>query len=155
MRIIVVDWENNKEEIETNENELIKDIIEKLGVKIKNKRSIILSYNGEILEKNEKVSSYDIDDNSIIFCTSIFKNKRINIFIVDSENHREKIEIYENEFIKDIIEKLIVKEIINNNNNKVILLYDGEILDENKKVSSYYIHNNDEIVFAGNFINLF
>ena len=100
MRIIVMDYANNKEEIETNENELIKDIIEKLGVITKNKRSIILSYNGEILEKNEKVSSYDIDDNSIIFCISNFKNKRINIFIVDSENNREKIEINKNEYIR-------------------------------------------------------
>ena len=73
MRIFVIDLSNNREMFEINENEFVKDITEKLRIRKQIKGRIILHYNGDILEENDKVSSYDIQDNDALVFLGNFK----------------------------------------------------------------------------------
>ena len=147
MKIFVIDTRNNQEMIEINENDFVKDIEDKLRIRKKIKGRIHLHFNGDILEENEKISSYDIQDNDRIIFLGNFIKKSINIFIVDSRNNQEMIEINEN-FVKDIAEKLRIRKKIK---GRIHLHFNGNILEENEKISSYDIQDNDRIIFVGNF----
>ena len=148
MRIFVIDSSNNKEMFEINENEFVKDITEKLRIRKQIKGRIILLYNGDILEENEKIYTYDIQDNDVLVFIGNFIKKSINIFIIDSRNNKEMFEINGNGLVKDITEKLRIRKQIK---GRIILHYNGDILEENDKVSSYDIQDNDALVFVGNF----
>ena len=149
MKIFILDSGNKKVEIETNENEYIRDIKKKLRTKIGINPNITLYYNAEILEDNEKVSDYEIENNSYIVYRGIFREQLKNnmkIIIIDSKNNKEEIEINENEYIRDIKNKLKTKKGINSD---ITLHYNGEILEDNAIVSSYDIENNSQIFYIG------
>ena len=149
MKIFILDSGNNKVEIETNENEYIRDIKKKLRTKMGINPNITLHYNGEILEDNEKVSDYEIENNSYIVYSGIFREdlkNNMKIVIIDSKNNKEEIEINENEYIRDIKNKLKTKKGINSD---ITLHYNGEILEDNEIVSSYDIENNSQIFYIG------
>ena len=149
MKIFIIDSGNNKVEIEINENEYIRDIKKKLRTKIGINPNITLYYNAEILEDNEKVSDYEIENNSYIVYRGIFREQLKNnmkIIIIDSKNNKEEIEINENEYISDIKNKLKTKKGINSD---ITLHYNGEILEDNAIVSSYDIENNSQIFYIG------
>ena len=149
MKIFIIDSGNNKVEIEINENEYIRDIKKKLRTKIGINPNITLYYNAEILEDNEKVSDYEIENNSYIVYSGIFREdlkNNMKIVIIDSKNNKEEIEINENEYIRDIKNKLKTKKGINSD---ITLHYNGEILEDNAIVSSYDIENNSQIFYIG------
>ena len=149
MKIFILDSGNKKVEIETNENEYIRDIKKKLRTKIGINPNITLYYNAEILEDNEKVSDYEIENNSYIVYRGIFREQLKNnmkIIIIDSKNNKEEIEINENEYIREIKNKLKTKKGINSD---ITLHYNGEILEDNAIVSSYDIENNSQIFYIG------
>ena len=149
MKIFIIDLGNNKVEIEINENEYIRDIKKKLRTKIGVNPNITLFYNAKILEDNEKVSDYKIENNSYIVYRGIFREdlkNNMKIVIIDSKNNKEEIEINENEYIRDIKNKLKTKKGINSD---ITLHYNGEILEDNAIVSSYDIENNSQIFYIG------
>lgn len=81
MRVVIVDSQNNKEIIEINQSDSIKDVKEK----IKNKKGInsddlILHINGVILEENDRVDDYDIEENSCIIYMGKFRGGKTNYF---------------------------------------------------------------------------
>ena len=77
-----------------------------------------------------------------------YSKTKIKIFVVDSKNNKEGIEIYENDNIKKIKEILSDKFGVNKN---MILQFNGEILEDYQKVSEYEIEENDVIISVGTF----
>ena len=72
----------------------------------------------------------------------------MRIIIVDSKNISETIEINENEYVRDLMEKIKNKKGIN---GKIILHFNGEILEENETISKYEIEENSNIIYMGEF----
>ena len=73
MKILIIDTTNRRVVIDINENATIGELKEKLKVKKNINSEIILHYNGEILEENETIAYYDIEDNSNIVYIGQFK----------------------------------------------------------------------------------
>lgn len=72
----------------------------------------------------------------------------MKILIIDSTNKREIIEVNENDDVSVLIDTLKKKKGINTD---VVLHFDGEILEENNKISDYDIEENSAIIYIGNF----
>lgn len=73
MRILVTDSKGKQEAFEINENEYIKDVKEKIKTKLGINLDIVLHCNGEILEEINKISDYDIENNSVIVYMGKFR----------------------------------------------------------------------------------
>ncbi len=73
----------------------------------------------------------------------------MRVFIVDSQNVKEPIEISPNDTIKDVKEKIMNKKGINLDD--IILHCNGVVLEENDKVDDYDIEEDVSIVFMGKF----
>ena len=73
----------------------------------------------------------------------------MKIFISDTKNNVEAIEILQSEKIRDLKEKIKIKKGINN--TEIILHFGGEILDDDQTVDYYEIEENNKIVYTGTF----
>lgn len=73
MKILIIDSTNRRVVIEINENATIGELKGKLKEKKKINSDIVLHYNGEILEENETIANYEIEDNSTIVYIGQFK----------------------------------------------------------------------------------
>ena len=68
MKIMIIDSTNKREMIDINENDSISKLKELIKIKKGiNTDDIVLHFNGEILEVNQKISDYDIENNSQIY----------------------------------------------------------------------------------------
>ncbi len=81
MKVVIVDSQNNKEMIEINPSDSIKDVKEK----IKNKKGInsddiILHINGVILEENDRIDDYDIEEGSFIIYMGKFRGGKTKYY---------------------------------------------------------------------------
>ena len=72
MRVVIVDSQNNKEIIEINPSDTIKDFKEKIKNKKGIKDDIMLHVDGTILEENDRIDDYDIEENSQIIIMGKF-----------------------------------------------------------------------------------
>lgn len=71
--LLIIDSTNKRVSIEINENATIKELKEKLKNKKKINSEIVLHYNGEILEENQTIEYYEIENNSHIVYMGQFK----------------------------------------------------------------------------------
>lgn len=72
----------------------------------------------------------------------------MRLLLVDSTNKREVIEINENAYVSELVEKLRRKKGIN---DKIILHYGGEVLEESEKISNYDFVENSHIIYMSQF----
>ena len=72
MRVVIVDSQNNREIIEINPYDTIKDVKEKIKNKKGIKDDITLHVDGTILEENDRIDDYDIEENSQIIIMGKF-----------------------------------------------------------------------------------
>lgn len=86
MRVVIVDSTNNKEIIEINENDTIKSVVEKIKSKKGINSDIILHVNGSVLEEQDKVGDYDIEENTCIVYMGNFRGGEGQIIIVKKLN---------------------------------------------------------------------
>lgn len=73
MKILIMDSRNVRETIEIKEDDNIKSLKEKIKKKKGINKEIILHYGGEILEEDQKVSDYDIQENNVIVYNGQFR----------------------------------------------------------------------------------
>ena len=73
MKIIIVDSKNERQLIEIDPNDNISILKEKIKIKKGINNEIYLHFNGTLLEDNEKVEFYDIEEKSIIMYTGTFR----------------------------------------------------------------------------------
>lgn len=73
MKVFIVDTSNKKEFININKSDYIKDIKEKIKIKKGINTDIYLHVNGIILEDNNQVNDYDIEENNCIIYTGTFR----------------------------------------------------------------------------------
>ena len=113
--------------------------------------SIKLFYNGLILEDSKKINSYDIEnyDTIVVRGDPIQEKNSIKIIIVDINQEKEEVEVKDNDYVKDLKDKLKDRNRVNSSN--VILNYNGEMLEDNEKIYSYDIENNSIIMYKGRF----
>ena len=137
--------------IDTKEYEYIRELKEKLSKTMKLKSdTITFHYNGLILKDSDKVSSYEIEDgDTIVFSGEGQQEKDQTIIIVDLKEEEEEVEINDNEYVRDLKDKLKDRNRVNSEN--IILHYNGEMLEDNEKISSYGIENNSIIIYNGVF----
>lgn len=86
MRVVIVDSTNNKEIIEINENDTIKSVVEKIKSKKGINSEIILHVNGSVLEEQDKVGDYDIEENTCIVYMGNFRGGEYLIIIAKKLN---------------------------------------------------------------------
>lgn len=77
MKILIVDSKNRRERIDVNKNGYVKDIIETLKVKMGINTDIILHYDGEILEANQKIQDLDLQEESVLVYMGKFRGGEI------------------------------------------------------------------------------
>ena len=96
MKVVIVDSRNIKEIIDIFPNETIKAVKEKIKLKKGINTDIILHANGNILEDNDLVDDYDIEENSCIIFMGNFRggNCKANDFYSDEKRIREQINIF-------------------------------------------------------------
>lgn len=73
MKILIVDSTNKRERIEVNENDYVSDLVETLKAKKGINSDIILHFNGEVLETNQKISECEIEEESVIIYMGKFR----------------------------------------------------------------------------------
>ena len=77
MKVFIVDSKNNKIPIEINLNETVKDLKEKIKVKMGINDNIVIHINGQILDcDSNKLDDYDIDENDTITVVMQFRAGR-------------------------------------------------------------------------------
>lgn len=72
----------------------------------------------------------------------------MRVIIVDSKNISQVIEIDENKYVRDLMDKIKEEKGIN---GKIILHFNAEILEENETISFYEIKENSHIIYMGEF----
>lgn len=77
MKILILDSRNTRETIEIKEDENIRSLKEKIKTKKGINKDIILHYGGEILEEDQKVSDYDIQENNVIVYNGQFRGGKL------------------------------------------------------------------------------
>ena len=126
MKIFLVDTQNKRTVVEINKNDYIGDI--KKNLLYQNfGNNIELRYNGEILDDNEKVFSYDIEERDVIVYLSQHKSHDSKIIIIDSEGYNEKFNDQCGLRVLDIKEKLRKKYGIK---SEIKFYYKGIVLDD-------------------------
>ena len=152
MKIKILDSQNNRFILEINQNDYVRDIKKKIEIKVGYKIGLI-HYEGEILDDEEKISSYDIMENDCIIFTRGWKNPTgIKIIIVDSEGYKEKFnndDITINQLKEDLRNRCGIK-------SEIKLFYEGNILDNNEFTwdicqDSLYKDENLIIFYDGKF----
>lgn len=90
MKVVIVDSRNIKEIIDIFPNETIKAVKEKIKLKKGINTDIILHANGNILEDNDLVDDYDIEENSCIIFMGNFRggNCKANDFYSDEKKNK-------------------------------------------------------------------
>ena len=73
MKILIADSKNRRERIEIDKNGYVRDIFEILKEKMGINIDIVLHFNGEILEKNKKISDIDLEEGSVIVYMGKFR----------------------------------------------------------------------------------
>lgn len=73
MKILIVDTSNGREIFEVNANDKIKKLKEMIANKKGINTNINLHFNGEILEEENLISDYDIEENSNIIYLGNFE----------------------------------------------------------------------------------
>ena len=73
MKILIIDSTNKRVLIDIDENASVRELKENLRAKKNINSEIILHYNGEILEEDETIASYEIENNSNIVYIGQFK----------------------------------------------------------------------------------
>ena len=73
MKIIIIDSSGNRIFIEVKGNDTIRELHKKYSKKIGNYQEKNYHFNGEILEFDETIDSYDICENSFIYVLGVFK----------------------------------------------------------------------------------
>ena len=126
MRIFIADYKNRRQILDINEDDYVRDIKEKIEKKLLYNNNIIIHYNGEILEDDEKISSYDIEEYStLIFMGGWRMPEQIKIIIVDSEGYNEKFNNNNNITIYELKNDLRTRCGIK---SEIKLFYEGNIL---------------------------
>ena len=89
--------------------------------------NILFLFDGKNLEDDKFISFYNIEENDIITSIETFEPKNIKILVSDTaNNNREMVEISENDYIRNIVEKIKDISVIE---SKIILHYKGDILE--------------------------
>ena len=79
MKILIVDSKNRRERIDVNGSGYVKEIFENLKNKMGINIDIVLHFNGEILEENQKISELDLEEESVIVYMGTFRGGKIFI----------------------------------------------------------------------------
>lgn len=79
MKILIVDSKNRRERIDVNANGYVKEIFDTVKEKMGINSDIVLHYNGEILEENQKISDLDLEEESVIVYMGTFRGGKIFI----------------------------------------------------------------------------
>jgi hypothetical protein len=79
MKILIVDSKNRRERIDVNGSGYVKEIFETLKNKMGINIDIVLHFNGEILEENQKISELDLEEESVIVYMGTFRGGKIFI----------------------------------------------------------------------------
>ena len=79
MKILIVDSKNRRERIDVNGSGYVKEIFETLRNKMGINIDIVLHFNGEILEENQKISELDLEEESVIVYMGTFRGGKIFI----------------------------------------------------------------------------
>lgn len=83
MKVIIVDTRNKRERFEVDQNENVSDFIERLR-KLKGiNDTFSLHANGQILEEDQKISDYDIEENTVLIYTGIFRGGKVTNIIIN------------------------------------------------------------------------
>jgi len=77
MKILIVDSKNKRERIDINTNGYVKDIVETLKVKMGINTDIILHYDGEILEENQRIQDLGLEEESVLVFMGKFRGGEI------------------------------------------------------------------------------
>ena len=73
MKVLIIDSSNKRETFEINQNSKIKELVEKIEKKKGINQKIVLHFNGDILDEEEIISNYDIEENSAIIFIGQFR----------------------------------------------------------------------------------
>ena len=73
MKILISDSRGQIISVEINENESVKEFKEKLKQKMKITSEIVLHYDGQILEENETMAYYEVEEGCKIIYMGKFK----------------------------------------------------------------------------------
>ena len=79
MKILIVDSKNRRERIDINRSGYVRDIFDALKTKMGINIDIVLHFNGEILEENQKISELDLEEESVIVYMGTFRGGKIFI----------------------------------------------------------------------------
>ena len=147
MRVLIQDSKFVILAFEIKEEEYVRALKQKIKAINGINNRIILLFDGEELEDEELISSYNIRENDhIIYIGQFLENH--TILIQDSRAVKKPFEINEKEYVKDLKQKIKAKMGIN---KRIILLFDGEELEDDELISSYNVRENDQITYVGNF----
>ena len=147
MRVLIQDSKFGKIVFEINEEDYVRVLKQKIKAINGINNRIILLFDGEELEDEELISSYNVgEDDHIIYIGQFLENH--TILIQDSRAVKKPFEINEKEYVKDLKQKIKATMGIN---KRIILLFDGEELEDDELISSYNVRENDQITYVGNF----
>ena len=138
---------NKSEPIEINENDYVRDLIQKIKTKKGINEKITLHCNGEILEEDELISSYDIEENSCITYMGKFPNIK-TLFISDLKGMEKMFKIYGSECVGELKQKIKTEIGIN---KPIRLLFNGTILEDDDIICNIGIRENDHITYMDYF----
>ena len=147
MRVLIQDSKFVILAFEIKEEEYVRALKQKIKAINGINNRIILLFDGEELEDDELISSYNVrEDDHIIYIGQFLE--RHMILIQDSKSVKKPFEINDKEYVKDLKQKIKAKMGIN---KRIILLFDGEELEDDELISSYNVRENDQITYVGNF----
>lgn len=108
-----------------------------IGIAEKNQR---LLHNGFLLVDSNKINSYGLNKNSKIELLPYFRVSSINIKITNEEITNLNIDANPDCLVKYL--KKIVQYKLNINVKNQLFIFDGQDLDDNKRLSDYKLFNN-------------
>ena len=145
MKLLIIDSHNCRKSINISESATVTQLKEEIKKQNNIKSDILLHFNGVILEDNDHLYDYDIEDNDQIVYTGNFP---IKLLIIDPHNCRKLLNIYSSATVTQLKEA-IKKQ--NNIKSDIILHFNGEILEDNDHLYDYDIEDNDQIVYMDKF----
>ena len=81
MKILIVDSKNRRERIDVNVNGYVREIFDTVKEKMGINSDIILHYDGEILEPNQKISELSLVEGAVIVYMGTFRGGK-NFYII-------------------------------------------------------------------------
>ena len=145
MKLLIIDSHNCRKSINISESATVTQLKEEIKKQNNIKSDILLHFNGVILEDNDHLYDYDIENESRIIYMGSFPMK---LLVVDARNCRKLINISESATVTQLKEE-IKKQ--NNIKSDILIHFNGEILEDNDHLYDYDIEDNDQIVYMDKF----